>query len=212
MLAGLTRSLITLHRTSSKQTWGRWHIIRLGLPIQSILHRPNAFRTCTGEAPLFALPWLQGVFLAPGARVHLTRPRPTGVQASGRQAIASSSDPAPLGVCYRPVPPRTLPACPLTFVSPPSRLRSVSAPGRPSSTNRCRVRWTMESPTRKVATVSSSVSLRRRGAAYGPVPLGAWNVRLATLRRKSMVQPMLDDGESSNTKFGFHGKKKVGRG
>jgi len=101
----------------------------------------NKFRSCTGKAPLFALPWLQGVFLAPGARVHLTLPRPTGAQASGRQAITSSSDPAPLGVLQASAT-KNASGLPSNFCLVPSRLRSVSAPDRPSSTNRCRVRWT----------------------------------------------------------------------
>ena len=55
----------------------------------------------------------------------------------------------------------------------PGRLRSVRARGRPASTNRCRVRWTVERPTRKMAALSSSVA-----------PAAAWSSRWAqaTLR------------------------------
>src|SRR5215217_402451 len=147
-----------LHRTFLKTDLRTPPIIRLGIQIQHILHVPDKVRTDAGNAPFFALPRLEVVFFSTRRTVS-SETASTSCSATRRSASNCMVQRfRPVGGVLQASATKKASCLPSNFCRVPGRLRSVSALARPSSTNRCRVRWTVEKPTRKVAAISSSVA------------------------------------------------------
>jgi hypothetical protein len=141
---------------------------RLGIQGPHLLPLPDNVQTHTGDAPCFARPWRAVV-------VVRTR-RPVSSE------TASTPGRAPQRSAHHGLVPCTRPAggvrqaratqqascVPAHVWRAPGRLRAVRARGRPAATHRCRVRWTVERPTRTMAALSSAVA-----------PAAAWSSRWA---------------------------------
>ena len=132
--------------------------IRLGLPGQHLLQLPDNVRTHTGDAPCFALPWRAVVFVRTRCPVS-SEPAATPWSAPQRSANHGSVQcTRPAGGVRQARATQKASCVPANVWRAPGRLRAVSARGRPASTHRCRVRWTVERPTHKMAAISSSVA------------------------------------------------------
>src|SRR4029450_13704659 len=149
---GLPRFTDQLHRTFVKTDLWTPSIIRLGLPVQHILHMPDKFRTHTGDAPFFALPRLEVVFFR-------TRRTVSSEMASTNRGVDKGPADNYIGPGTRPAggvlqarATKKASCLPSNLWIAPGRLRSMSALGSPPSTNRWRVRWRGEKPTRKIAS------------------------------------------------------------
>src|SRR5262249_6353089 len=184
---GLPRFTDQLHRTFVKADLWTPSIIRLGIQVQHILHMPDKFRTHTGDAPFFALPRLEVVFFSTRRTVS-SETASTNWSATRRSAnncIVQCTRPA--GGVLQARATKKASCLPSNLWIAPGRLRSVSALGSPPSTNRCRVRWTVESPTRKMAAISSSVA-----------PSAAWSSIWARATLRADGFPCLSRWQSSS--------------
>src|SRR5262249_53020801 len=139
-------------------------VIGLGVEIQHILHVPDERRTDTGNAPFFALPRLEVVFFSTRRTVSSETCSTTwnSTKRSGNNWIVQGSRPG--GGVLQASATKNASCFPSSLRPHPQRARSVRAAGRPSSTKRWRVRWAVETPTRKASAISSSVA---SSAAWG---------------------------------------------
>jgi hypothetical protein len=133
-------------------------LLWLSLQSQPSLHGPDTVRTDAGNAPCFALPRLAIVFFRTRRTVSSETPAPSW-RATRRSASHGMVQRfRPVGGVRQASAPHKAACVPSNWARVPSRLRSVSACSRPSSTNRCRVRWTVERATRQGAEIASSVA------------------------------------------------------
>jgi hypothetical protein len=132
--------------------------IRFGVQIKHVLHRPDKLGTHAGNAPFFAQPGFEVVFLS--TRCTVTGEiSPTCLSSISR----SASNPMvqrqrPLGGALQASATIKASCLPVKDRILPSRGCSLKAAVKPSSTKRWRVRCTVETPRWKVSAISASLA------------------------------------------------------
>ena len=147
-----------LHRTFVKAHLGVSRIIRFSVQVQHIFHMPNILGTDTGNTPFLTLPRFEGVFL----RMRRTLSRE--MASKGRSSMKRSANNCtvhrqrPAGGVLQAKATKKTACLPVRVSGDPDRDRSCNAAINPSSTNRWRVRCTVEIPRWSVWAMASSVA------------------------------------------------------
>ena len=161
-LSGSGRQRVTyfadqLHRTLVETDLRAARLVRFGIQVQDLFPIPDKGRTPTGNAPLFVLPGVELVFFSARRTVSSEIPSPV-VSSTNRSASSCRVQRArPAGGVLQARATKKASGFPSSFGRPLARRRALSAGANPSATNRGRVRWIGERPTRHISAISSSL-------------------------------------------------------